>query len=134
MPSKKTSKKGRPAKRKSVGRPKSRKGVGRPRSRKLVGRPRSKKSKSKKSRSRKPRSRKSRSKKSKSKQSYKNPIKVKQMRGCERQTDKKYISRPSPPYPANECQGDVMEGNDGNTYKSKRSSNGVYRWIPIFTV
>ena len=49
--------------------------------------------------------------------------------GCVRQTTKKYTSRPSPPYPANQCPKKEHEGNDGNTWVSKRASNGVYRWV-----
>jgi hypothetical protein len=43
---------------------------------------------------------------------------------------KKYRSRPSPPFPANAagCQGKVMKGNDGNSYKSVENANGVFGW------
>jgi hypothetical protein len=52
-----------------------------------------------------------------------------QKRGCKSQSAKKYTGRNSPPYPANECCGKTMMGNDGNKYKSVRASNGVCRWI-----
>jgi len=48
---------------------------------------------------------------------------------CERQTSKKYTSRPSPPYPANECAGEVMNGNDGQMYiSSKVGAQRSYTW------
>lgn len=49
-------------------------------------------------------------------------------RGCNPQTDAKYVKRPSPPYPANECCGQVMQGNDGNMYVSRADKNNVCRW------
>jgi len=55
--------------------------------------------------------------------------KEKMSEGCSRQHTKKYEDRPSPPYPANECQGQIKEGNDGQLYISSGSSTGVYRWI-----
>jgi len=48
---------------------------------------------------------------------------------CEKQTSLKYISRDSPPYPANKCRNEIKEGNDGNIYQSKSNKNGVYRWV-----
>jgi hypothetical protein len=48
---------------------------------------------------------------------------------CVESNDKKYISRPSPPYPANQCpEGLVKIGNDGNKWIIKRAANGVHRW------
>ena len=43
-------------------------------------------------------------------------------------TTKKYTSRGSPPYPANECRDHQIVGNDGEKWVSTRASNGVYRW------
>lgn len=43
-------------------------------------------------------------------------------------TSKKYTSRPSPPYPANECCGQTRTGNDGMKYISVETANGVCRW------
>ena len=40
----------------------------------------------------------------------------------------KYKNRKSPPYPAQECKGDIKEGNDGETYESRVNSAGVYTW------
>jgi hypothetical protein len=48
---------------------------------------------------------------------------------CVKSSDKKYESRPSPPYPANECRGKVILGNDGDMYISKPTASGVYRWV-----
>jgi len=53
----------------------------------------------------------------------------KKSRGCTRQSQKKYTRRSSPSYPANECCGKVMIGNDGNKYKSIPNVNGVCRWV-----
>lgn len=58
--------------------------------------------------------------------------KPKVARGCVDQSSlKKYNSRPSPAYPANECCGMVMTGNDGRKYKSVAASNGVCRWVKV---
>lgn len=59
------------------------------------------------------------------------PKKSTRVRGCVRQTSKKYTSRPGPPYPANECVGQVRKGNDGLMYRSELASNGVGRWKKI---
>ncbi len=55
--------------------------------------------------------------------------KPKSPRGCTKQEASKYAARGSPPYPANECQGEMMTGNDGELYVSKPNKNGVYRWV-----
>jgi len=47
---------------------------------------------------------------------------------CARQTTKKYKSRSSPPYPANDCCGLKKVGNDGATYVSVPNAKGVCRW------
>ena len=41
---------------------------------------------------------------------------------------KKYTSRNSPPYPANECRGLIKLGNDGKEWASVSTSSGIYRW------
>ena len=56
---------------------------------------------------------------------------VKAARGCTLQATKKYQSRPSPPYPANECHNERMTGNDGLLYVSKGDKNGVYKWVKV---
>ena len=54
------------------------------------------------------------------------------MSGCKPQFTKKYLSRPSPNFPANKCRGQSLVGNDGvNMYMSKKASNGVYRWVKL---
>jgi hypothetical protein len=50
------------------------------------------------------------------------------MSGCVRQTTKKYVTRKSPPFPANECKNSVKKGNDGQMYRSTPDKNRVYRW------
>ena len=55
--------------------------------------------------------------------------KVKREKKCQKQTLKKYITRKSPPYPANECKEDIKIGNDGLYYKSQPNKNGIYRWV-----
>jgi hypothetical protein len=49
-------------------------------------------------------------------------------RTCTKQTQKKYLTRPSPPFPANECCGQIMMGNDGQQYVSQPNVTGVCRW------
>jgi hypothetical protein len=49
---------------------------------------------------------------------------------CVRQTLKKYTSRSSPPYPAQECPYKKKKGNDGRMYVSKpNDTNGIFRWV-----
>jgi hypothetical protein len=52
-------------------------------------------------------------------------------RGCARQSFKKYSSRRSPPYPANNCWGEIKKGNDGMKYKSVGNKQGTYRWVKL---
>lgn len=47
---------------------------------------------------------------------------------CEKLMTKKYSTRPGPPFPAQECRGQVRQGNDSHMYKSEMAANGVYRW------
>jgi len=63
--------------------------------------------------------------------SPKAPKKAPKARGCTAQTTAKYASRPSPPYPANECCGQTFQGNDGNYYVSKADKNGTCKWIKV---
>ncbi len=50
--------------------------------------------------------------------------------GCKKQTTAKYhkTTRKSPPYPANQCHGMSLYGNDGNMYVSVSNVNGIYTW------
>jgi len=51
---------------------------------------------------------------------------------CVKQNTKKYMSRPSPPYRAGPCLGQIKKGNDGNMYKSEITPNYSYiRWIKV---
>jgi hypothetical protein len=53
------------------------------------------------------------------------------MSGCKPQFTKKYLSRPSPNFPANKCRGQSLVGQDGHMYRSKSDSRGIYRWSKI---
>ncbi len=50
---------------------------------------------------------------------------------CVRQFLAKYTGRPSPPFPANECSGMKMMGNDGQMYVSKPNKAGVSTWKKV---
>jgi len=50
---------------------------------------------------------------------------------CTRQLSKKYQQRPSPPFPANKCCGQTMQGNDGRLFESRPARNGICRWQPL---
>jgi hypothetical protein len=54
---------------------------------------------------------------------------------CEdyRSSLKKYTSRPSPPFPANnvECHYRTFVGNDGNSYSSQPNNSGIFKWIRV---
>lgn len=47
---------------------------------------------------------------------------------CKKRTSKKYTSRNSPSYSAQDCKGKTMKGKDG-IYVSKPDKNNVYRWV-----
>ena len=47
---------------------------------------------------------------------------------CIKQTQKKYLERPSPPYSATDCPGMTIPGNDGKIYVSVANAKGVYAW------
>ena len=48
--------------------------------------------------------------------------------GCVPSKLKKYVERKAPPYPAAECCGITLKGNDGNEYVSKPDKNGICKW------
>jgi hypothetical protein len=48
--------------------------------------------------------------------------------GCDFQRNKKYLDRPSPPYPANKCCGQEMVGNNGKLYVSVPDNRGICKW------
>jgi len=47
---------------------------------------------------------------------------------CIKQTAKKYKNRLLPPYNAEDCKGQIKEGNDGKLYISERDLDDVYKW------
>ena len=47
---------------------------------------------------------------------------------CKIQTTKKYLERPSPPFLASECPGEVKLDNNGLQYRSVANKKGVYSW------
>jgi hypothetical protein len=57
--------------------------------------------------------------------------KLKKSKGCFRSNQSKYLSRPGPPYPAQDCKNYSHLGNDGYYYKSVPDKNGRYRWVKI---
>jgi hypothetical protein len=48
---------------------------------------------------------------------------------CRQQTAKKYRTRDSPPYSAQDCPNQTKPGRDGVAYVSKPDKRGVYRWL-----
>jgi hypothetical protein len=42
---------------------------------------------------------------------------------------KKYLNRPSPPFPANKHCGKVKRGNDGKMWVSVKNVKGICRWV-----
>jgi hypothetical protein len=51
---------------------------------------------------------------------------------CKKQTLKKYLTRPSPPYRAALCVGQKKRGNDGLMYISRPDINyGPARWVKV---
>lgn len=52
-------------------------------------------------------------------------------RGCSRSFQSKYITRPGPPYPAQDCKNRVLLGNDREYYESSPDINGIYKWKKI---
>ena len=42
--------------------------------------------------------------------------------------DKKYLTRDSPPYPANKHCGETKKGNDGKMYTAVPDKNNICRW------
>jgi hypothetical protein len=57
-----------------------------------------------------------------------NDVKSKKRPTQTKKLDKKYLTRDSPPYPANEYCGKTMKGNNGKMYTSVADKNNVCRW------
>ena len=55
-------------------------------------------------------------------------------RNCTKKTQKKYVTRDSPPYSASDCKTLKKKGNDGNFYVSEPDKNGTYKWIKASSV
>ncbi len=49
---------------------------------------------------------------------------------CKKLTQKKYITRPGPPFSATDCPNEIQKGNNGKTYKSVKNKKGIYQWKP----
>jgi hypothetical protein len=49
-------------------------------------------------------------------------------KGNDKIVPKKYLTRNSPPLPANDYKNKIKDGNDGNSYASIADKNGIYRW------
>ena len=48
---------------------------------------------------------------------------------CVKQNTKNILlSKENHPHPANECCGEIYEGNDGNTYESVADKKGICKW------
>lgn len=50
---------------------------------------------------------------------------------CIKQTKSKYVSRKSPPYPAQDCKHKILKGNDGKEWESLATNNGIFRWTRL---
>jgi len=50
---------------------------------------------------------------------------------CTKSSKTKYINRPGPPYPAQNCKNLKRVGNDGLLYISKKDVNGIYKWYTL---
>lgn len=48
-----------------------------------------------------------------------------------RHKTKKYTTRPSPAFSANDCKGKKRLGNDKSYYISKKTKKGIYRWKKV---
>ena len=50
---------------------------------------------------------------------------------CIKSTQKKYLNRPGPPYPAQNCKNLIKMGNNEKLYQSKENINNIYKWKQI---
>ena len=53
------------------------------------------------------------------------------MGACVKMQTRKYASRKSPPYPANQCKSMKKRGNDGAMYVSQPDKNGTHKWVLV---
>ena len=56
---------------------------------------------------------------------------VKSKKATTRKVAAKYLTRDSPPFPANEHCGETKKGNDGKLYKSVPDKNKVCHWKKV---
>lgn len=47
---------------------------------------------------------------------------------CVQSPKTKYITRPGPPYPAQNCRNSIRFGNNGKRYVSVPDKKGIYKW------
>ena len=52
---------------------------------------------------------------------------------CIKSTQKKYLNRPGPPYPAQNCKDLIKMGNNEKIYQSKENINNIYKLKQILT-
>ena len=57
--------------------------------------------------------------------------KSKSIKPCVKSTNSKYLNRPGPPFPAQDCKKLVRMGNDTLFYASRKDKNGIYHWKKI---
>ena len=50
---------------------------------------------------------------------------------CTKSPNAKYVNRPGPPYPVQNCRNLKKVGNDGLLYVSKPDKNGIYKWYKV---
>lgn len=74
---------------------------------------------------------KKRSKSLKRKSRKRSRSKSKKSKGCFMSSKTKYMTRPGPPFPAQDCKNYRKLGNDGYFYVSKPDKNKIYRWVKI---
>jgi hypothetical protein len=55
-------------------------------------------------------------------------VKNRKKQNVTKKIDKKYLTRDSPPYPANEHCGETKKGNNGKMYVSMPDKNKICRW------
>ena len=56
---------------------------------------------------------------------------LKKSKECLKSTRSKYLKRPGPPFPAQDCKKQKRMGNDTLWYVSKKDKNGIYHWNKI---
>jgi hypothetical protein len=58
------------------------------------------------------------------------PKKQESNKDCKESSKAKYIGRPGPPIPANDCkEGEIKKGNNGENYIAKKTKKGYLKWV-----